>query len=166
MKEILASPEFWSSFAFILVILVFMRPLIKGLNGWTEKQVSAIHREQTSAREVLEKAEEIKKKYEKAYLNRFSEKQKMMQEADSEIAFLDEETHILTMDRINHKKQEVELRLKMIEENGRQDVKSKMLNQVLSDTRRRLKERDEPEDPEKVLQTALNVLDEKGKAFF
>ena len=163
MNNIISSPEFWTSFAFILVIGLFMRPLLQGMRKWTDKRVNLIQKEQNEAREVLKKAEEMKKKYEKAYLNRFSEKQQMMQEADNEISALDEETHILTTDRINHKKQEIELRLKMIEENGRQDIKTKMLNQIIENTRSRLKKNELIEDSEEVLQNALIVLDEQGK---
>ena len=163
MNNIISSPEFWTSFAFVLVIGLFMRPLLRGMRKWTDKRVNLIQKEQNEAREVLKKAEEMKKKYEKAYLNRFSEKQQMMQEADNEISALDEETHILTTDRINHKKQEIELRLKMIEENGRQDIKTKMLNQIIENTRSRLKKNELIEDSEEVLQNALIVLDEQGK---
>lgn len=163
MNNIISSPEFWTSFAFILVIGLFMRPLLQGMRKWTDKRVNLIQKEQNEAREVLKKAEEMKKKYEKAYLNRFSEKQQMMQEADNEISALDEETHILTTDRINHKKQEIELRLKMIEENGRQDIKTKMLNQIIENTRSRLKKNELIEDSEEVLQKALIVLDEQGQ---
>lgn len=163
MRDILSSAEFWSGFAFILVVGMFIRPLLRGLNKWTEKQVALIRQEQNTARDVLKKAEEMKKKYEKAYQNRFIEKQKLMREADNEIILLDEETHQLTTDRINHKKQEIELRLKMIEENGRQDIKSKLLTQILTDTRRHLKKQEADEDIEKVLQQAMNILDKKGK---
>ena len=163
MNDILSSSEFWTGFAFVLVVGLFMRPLLRGMSKWTDKRVNLIQKEQNEAREVLKKAEEMKKKYEKAYLNRFSEKQQMMQEADNEISALDEETHILTTDRINHKKQEIELRLKMIEENGRQDIKTKMLNQILSDTRRYLKKQETSENAEDVLQNAFSVLEEQGK---
>lgn len=163
MNDILSSSEFWTGFAFVLVVGLFMRPLLRGMSKWTDKRVNLIQKEQNEAREVLKKAEEMKKKYEKAYLNRFSEKQQMMQEADNEISALDEEMHILTTDRINHKKQEIELRLKMIEENGRQDIKTKMLNQILSDTRRYLKKQESSENAEDVLQNAFSVLEEQGK---
>lgn len=163
MNDILSSSEFWTGFAFVLVVGLFMRPLLRGMSKWTDKRVNLIQKEQNEAREVLKKAEEMKKKYEKAYLNRFSEKQQMMQEADNEISALDEEMHILTTDRINHKKQEIELRLKMIEENGRQDIKTKMLNQILSDTRRYLKKQETSENAEDVLQNAFSVLEEQGK---
>ena len=82
MNDILSSSEFWTGFAFVLVVGLFMRPLLRGMSKWTDKRVNLIQKEQNEAREVLKKAEEMKKKYEKAYLNRFSEKQQMMQEAD------------------------------------------------------------------------------------
>lgn len=163
MNDILSSSEFWTGFAFVLVVGLFMRPLLRGMSKWTDKRVNLIQKEQNEAREVLKKAEEMKKKYEKAYLNRFSEKQQMMQEADNEISALDEEMHQLTKDRINHKKQEIELRLKMIEENGRQDIKSKLLNQILTDTRNHLRKQETAENTEELIQRAMNILDEKGK---
>lgn len=159
---IFSSPEFWVSFAFILVVMIFVHPLFRSLSRWTEKQADFIRQEQKEAKDILKKAEEIKKKYEKAYLNRFTEKQKMLQEAEREIAVLDEETHLMTLDKINRKKQELDLRLKMIEENGRQDIKSKMLSQILSDTRYRLKKRETDENMEEVLKNALNILDKQG----
>ena len=160
---VISSPEFWISFAFLLVVGIFSVPLFRGLNKWTEKQVALIQQEQDEAKEILKKAEEIKKKYEKAYLKRFVEKQKMFQEAESEIAVLDEEAQLMLQDKMNRKKQELELRLKMIEENGRQDIKGKMLEQILMDTRYRLKNHKDDEDIELVLQHALNILDKQGK---
>ncbi len=163
MRDILSSAEFWSGFAFVLVIGLFVRPLLRRLNKWTEKQVALIRQEQNTAQDALKKAEEMKKKYEKAYQNRFIEKQKLIREADNEIILLDEETHQLTTDRINHKKQEIELRLKMIEENGRQDIKSKLLTQILVETRRHLKKKETDEDIGEVLQNAIKILDKQGQ---
>ena len=166
MIELFSSPEFWNGFAFLIVIAVFVRPFLRAVKRWTEKKVALMRQEQTAAKDVLLKAGEIKEKYEKAYANRFAEKRRLMQEADNEIAVLDEEMYLLTTDRINRKKQEVDLRLKMIEENGRQDIKRKMLNQILEDTRRRLKKKEFSENAEDVLQNALNALDEQGENFF
>ena len=64
-----------------------------------------------------------------------------MAEADSEIAVLQEETDQRTNDVILHKKQETALRLKMIEENSRQDVKNKMLRRIVRRTEKNLTER-------------------------
>jgi F0F1-type ATP synthase membrane subunit b/b' len=166
MIDMFSSPEFWNGFAFVLVLIVFMPSFLEGLKRWTEKKVDLIHREQTAAQEVLKKAEEIKTKYEKAYINRFSEKRRLMQEADNEIVVLDEEQRLLTMDRINRKKQEIDLRLKMIAENGRQDIKRKILNQIIEDTRCRLKKKAFSENAEDVLQNALKALDKQGQNFF
>ena len=166
MIEFFSSPEFWNGFAFLIVIAVFVRPFLRAVKRWTERKVTLMRQEQTAAKDVLLKAGEIKEKYEKAYANRFAEKRRLMQEADNEIAVLDEEMYLLTTDRINRKKQEVDLRLKMIEENGRQDIKRKMLNQILEDTRRRLKKKEFSENAEDVLQNALNTLDEQGENFF
>ena len=45
-------------------------------------------------------------------------------------------------------------------------TKRKMLNQILEDTRRRLKKKEFSENAEDVLQNALNTLDEQGENFF
>ena len=59
---VISSPEFWISFAFLLVVGIFSVPLFRGLNKWTEKQVALIQQEQDEAKEILKKDKKVQKK--------------------------------------------------------------------------------------------------------
>jgi len=138
MSHLLQSPEFWTSFAFLIVVVFALKPVARFLDRWGQKKAEQIQTEQQTARELLEKAKTLKNRYETAYRNRQAEREKLLAEADQEIMVLETETQHHLDERIAHKTQEITLRLKMIEENGRQDIKGKMLNRILTDTRSRL----------------------------
>lgn len=141
MRAIIQTPEFWTSIAFILAVVFAVRPIARLLIAWGQKQAEQIRKNQQAAHDVLEKAEALRDQYNAAYQNRYAERRKLMAEADSEIEFLETETQQRMQDRMAHKTQEVELRLKMIEENGRQDIKGKMLTRVVGEAKRSLERR-------------------------
>ena len=138
MTAIFQAPEFWTSLAFILVVVVSIRPVMRYLNKWAAGKADEIQKRRQAAKDVLKKAEELKKQYEKTYQNRQVEQRQSLETAENEIAFLENETQQVAADRMARKNQEIELRLKMIEENGRHDIKSKMLSRVVSDTKNKL----------------------------
>jgi len=138
MTTILQAPEFWTSLAFVLVVTVSVRPVMRFLDKWAAGKAEEIRKRQQAAKDVLKKAEELKKQYEKTYQNRQAEQRQSLEAAENEITFLENETLQVASDRMARKNQEIELRLKMIEENGRQGIKSKMLTRVVSDTKNKL----------------------------
>ena len=162
------APEFWIAVAFFSVVIVFMRPVVRWVSGWSQKQADAIRAQQQEAADLLKKAGELKQEYEQAYKNRMSEWQKMMDEADKEIHSLEAESNQRTQDRILHHTQEVKMRLKMISESGRRDIKRQMLNRVIRKTYQTLeKQRDAaplPDDSEVLLKQACRALDSYAPA--
>ena len=168
MSEILSAPEFWTSLAFVIVVLVLARPAAKYLNRWAGKKADDIRKRQQDAKDVLKKAENLKKQYEKAYQNRHAEQHQSLEEAENEIQFLKNEADQMAADRMARKNQEIELRLKMIEENGRQDIKSKMLARVVSNTKNKLTAmRDSDkiiENTDDLVKQAFDALDGVAKA--
>ncbi len=137
------SAEFWSSVAFVIVVAVALRPVGRYLNRWTKRQDAQITAELEQAKNLRAQAEELKDEYQKAFQNRWKERAKLMREADREIEDLRAETESKTHDRILHKRQEVALRLKVIEENGRQEVKNQMLSKVVRCAGERLRAQSE-----------------------
>lgn len=132
------SPEFWTSMAFLGVVLIFMRPFMRYLDRWAKKQAALVQKNREEARSVRKRAETVLKQYEAVNRNRETERGRLLAEADEEISFLEQEFEQRTADRIARKKQEMALRLKTIEENGRQDVKNKMLNRIVGLARKDL----------------------------
>ena len=113
------SPEFWTSIAFLGVVFTFMRPFVRYLNRWAKKQAALVQKNREEARAVRKRAETLLKQYEAVNRDRETERGRLLAEADTEISFLEQEFEQRTADRIARKKQEMALRLKTIEENGR-----------------------------------------------
>ena len=130
MKQIFENPEFWSAIAFVLVVLVALRPVARFLNKWTDKQGTIIINRQNEAITVLNKAKKLKQEYEKLYQQRWLKHKQMLEQADTEIALLKEEIKQNTCDKISRKNQEITVRLKTIEENGYQNIKNKILFRI------------------------------------
>ena len=162
MTHILQSPEFWTAMAFIFVVGVALRPVLRGLNRWAGRQAEQIRLNRQEAEAVLKKAKDLKQTYEKNYRHRAVERQRIMKAADDEIVALTAETEQRMRDRQIRKKQEVELRLKMMAESGRQDIKRQMLNRVIRQTANLLEERrDNPsEQSADLLKQAFSALDQ------
>lgn len=165
MKQFFENPEFWSAVAFVLVVLVALRPVIRFLNKWTDKQGMIILNRQKEAFDILEKAKNLKLKYDKMYQNRWLDQKQMLEQADAEISVLDAELKQTTSDKIARKNQEIAVRLKNIEENGFQNVKNKVLSKVISEAKKIFKMRfdgDEiSENTDDLLETVFHVLKNK-----
>ena len=159
----LETPEFWSAFAFILVVLVVGRPLRRALSAWGERKAKAIQDQIDEAQKLVKQAEKLKEQYRMAYARRSSERQKLMREADTEIRFLETELSDQSSDRVRRKSQEVEMRLKMIAEHGRQDVKKRMVTRVINKTEKLLENREEytseNENMNDLVENACRALD-------
>ncbi len=143
LQTILMNPEFWMSFAFVLVVAVAVRPLYRFVRRWGAKEALVVQKSLKEAKDVRKKAEALVAEYEAAVRQQADLRRGALSEADAEIAVFEQESAQQTDDKILHKKQEVALRLKTIEENGRQDVKKKMLERVLNRTEQKLSERRE-----------------------
>ena len=158
MMHFIQSPEFWSSSAFVLLVAVMARPAKRLLKKWGQKQASAVRKQQAEAAEVLKKAEALEAQYKSLYQKRNQERRKVMREAEQEIQFLEQDLLKQTNDRIARKNQEVDLRLKRIAENGRQDIKRKMLSRLVKQTENQLA-RTENEDMDDLIRKACEALE-------
>ena len=136
--DLIKAPEFWTSLAFILVILISSRPLSKALKAWGKRKADSIQNRFTEAKKLVAQAEKLKKQYESAYGRRSSERQKLMHEAEIEIRFLEADSLAQSSDRMKRKSKEVEMRLKMIAEHGRQGIKHQILEHVVRKTKKLL----------------------------
>jgi F-type H+-transporting ATPase subunit b len=165
MTQIFENPEFWSAVAFVIVVLVALRPVRRFLNKWTDKQKTIILNRQKEADDILDKAKNLKLKYDKIYQDRWLEQKQMLEQADSEISLLKAEVEQSTGDKISRKNQEMAIRLKTIEENGYQNVKNKVLSKVISETKKMFKtclnEDEVTENPDDLLETVFRVLKNK-----
>ena len=165
MIQIFENPECWSAVAFIIVVLVAMRPIGRFLNKWTDKQKMIILKNQKEADDILDKAKNLKLKYDKIYQDRWLKQKQMLEQADLEISVLKAEVEHSTSDKISRKNQEMAVRLKTIEENGYQNVKNKVLSKVISETKKMFKtclnEDEVTENPDDLLETVFRVLKNK-----
>jgi len=158
MMHFIQSPEFWSSSAFVLLVAVMARPAKRLLKKWGQKQASAVRKQQAEAAEVLKKAEVLEAQYKSLYQKRNQERRKVMREAEQEIQFLEQDLLKQTNDRIARKNQEVDLRLKRIAENGRQDIKRKMLSRLVKQAENQLA-KTENEDMDDLIRKACEALE-------
>jgi len=156
------SAEFWVGLAFVMVLCLALYPLCKWLSAWGEKQANLVRNRLDEANALKVKAEKLAKQYEQAYQKRTQERQHLIQEADKEIQFLKTDALQQSHDRMQRKQQEVAIRLKMIEENGRQDIKRKMLKQVVNKTKTLLKANRNAlaDNPETLTDQVCQALDE------
>ena len=136
--EFIETPEFWSTLAFLIIVLMSVRPLKRALKSWGKQQADGVRKQFDEAKNLVEQAEKLKQQYESAYVRRSSERQKLMREAETEIRFLEADALEHSSDQMRRKNQEVEMRLKMIAEHGRQDIKRKMLDRVVGKTEKML----------------------------
>ena len=157
--SVFQSPEFWSSSAFVLVVLGLMKPGNRLLKKWGQKQADQICKQQKDAKNVLKKAKTLKALYQAVYQNRNKERQKIMREANREIRFLEQEWLSQTHDRIARRNQETELRLKRIAENGQQDIKRKMLDRLVKQAQVGLA-KSEDEDTDILIKKACQALEQ------
>ena len=158
MMHFIQSPEFWSSSAFVLSVAVMARPAKRLLKKWGQKQADGIRKQQAEAADVLKKAEALEAQYKALYQKRSQERRKVMREVDREIQFLEQDLLKQTNDRIARKNQEVDLRLKRIAENGRQDIKRKMLSRLVKQTESQLA-KTENENMDDVIKRACEALE-------
>ena len=132
--EFFETPEFWSAVAFFCVVLVVVTPLSRALNAWGKRRAGEVQNQFDEAQKLVDQAQKLKDQYQAAYAGRGGTRQKLMREADVEIRFLETELLSQSADQMRRKTQEVEMRLKMIAEHGRQDVKRKMLKKIVQKT--------------------------------
>ena len=158
MMHFIQSPEFWSSSAFVLLVAVMVRPAGRLLGKWGQKQADDIRKQQKEATEVLKKAEALEAQYKTLYQKRNQERRKVMREVDREIQFLKQDLLKQTNDRIARKNQEVDLRLNRIAENGRQDIKRKMLSRLVKQTENQLA-KTENENMDDIIKKACEALE-------
>lgn len=163
MTEWLKNPEFWTATAFILVVGAGMRPLFRFLKRWAARQADAVRQTAQQAADMRQKAQALKDKYEASYRGRWTVQRTLMEQADAEVERLTADATAQARERMARKNQEIEIRLNMIADNGRQDIKGKMLARVVADARRRAAERrDDPgytEQASVVLDETLAALD-------
>ena len=139
--EFFETPEFWSATAFFLVVLVVVGPASRALESWGKRRAETVQSRFDEAQKLVDQAKQLKEQYQVSYAGRNAERQKLMREADVEIRFLETELLGQSADQMRRKTQEVEMRLKMIAEHGRQDVKRKMLKKVVQKTEKLFKKK-------------------------
>jgi len=128
---LIETPEFWSAFAFIVVILLAEKPLRRALDTWGKQRAKNIQNQIDEAQKLLDQAQKLRDQYEQAYTRRGLERQKLVREAETEIRFLETEALEQSSDRMRRKNQEVDMRLQMIAEHGRHDIKHQILERVV-----------------------------------
>ena len=161
--KVIQSPEFWTSLAFVVVAFMMIKPGYRFLKKWGQKKADIIIRQQKEAQDILQKAKALETQYKTVFQHRTAERKKALRDAEKEIRFLKDEALGQTEDRIKRKKREVELRLKMIAENGEQDIKRRMLSKLVKQTESLLQEKQE-EDTQKIIEKACLALDRYGPA--
>ena len=153
------SSEFWSACAFLALLLFSLRPLHRALHRWGCRQADAVRARQRAARDVLRQAVTLCRQYEAAYRHRQTERLDLLAAADSEIAFLEADTRRQTTDLLRRHRQEIDLRLRMIADNGRRDMQTRLLTTLMTKTRERLATTPRPTNSKDVLQRAFAALD-------
>ena len=163
MTHALQSAEFWTGVAFCGVFLGMLWPLGRYLKRWGLFQADRVLAEQRAADQVLAEAEALKTQYESAYQKRQAERQKMILEAEADIAFLATEAQKRLADRKMRQTQEVQLRLKIIEENGHRDIQRKLVEHLMTTVNQRFRQRQAAgsivENPDELVTHACHTLD-------
>ncbi len=135
---ILQNPEFWVSLAFVLVVLIAFRPLGHYLSSWGQKRAKHIEEDIQHAQALEEEAAQLLASYRKKERRKNKERAEILASAGQEIDFLWREAEQKITDQRTHKKQEAEHRLKMLQEQGHQEIKNKILMSVLQKTEQKI----------------------------
>jgi len=155
----ISHPEFWTSLAFVLIVVLALRPVGRFLKRWTIQEDNKIQQARDEVEALCQKAETLKGEYEKAYLERFNTKAEKMKEAEAEIELLKKEVAQESEEKMDHTNQEMALRLKMIEENGLWNLKKQLVNQVVLETQKKLSEMVIHENANALIDEAFEALD-------
>jgi len=155
----ISHPEFWTSLAFVLIVILALRPVGRTLKKWTLAEDEKIQQARDEVEALCQKAEELRAGYEKAYMTRFDTKEEKMKEAEQEIALLKKEVAKESEEKTDHVNQEMSLRLKMIEETGLGNLKKQLVDQVVSETQKKLAETHIKENADFIISEAFEALD-------
>lgn len=154
--RILNNSEIWLTVASIFVVVISIKPLIRFIHKWAQKEVLNVQDSLKKATDIRIKAADLLAEYQVKIENQSKLRQQVMAEADAEIALFQTDIQQRTDDIILHKKQEMALRLKMITENSQQDIKNKMLNRILKKTEKELIERRKKSEIVEDMDTVVN----------
>lgn len=161
------SPEFWVSIGFVLVVIVAFRPLKRYLATWGKKEAEHVQADIQNARKLKEEAADLLASYRKKTRRKNKERDEILASAGQEIDFLWREAEQKIKDQQAHKKQEAEHRLKMMQEQGHQEIKNKILTAVLQKTEQQILAQQKSgtltEDMDETLKKFFETLDNEAE---
>ena len=164
LKHSIQGPEFWMTFAFFAIIFIAFRPLKKFLATWGQKCATEVRAKLDEPANLRAEAEALLKKYENHTKNQDKEYADIMEQAKSEIDFLQKDFDERLNERLKRKDAETEVRLQMIRENGIKDMENQMLKMVVNRTYDLLAHHHKTEkDASKEIDKALNSVCETLK---
>lgn len=162
----LSNPEFWVGVAFCLVIVVFVRPVIKKARAWGKGQAEIIRNELSHAHLLRVEAEKLYEKYEAKAKNFDKEKESILEEGEKEVVALQQESDIQLQKKIEQKKKDVQARVEMLHENMSKDLTDMMMKQVMEKTKSVISQknvRQKTEDMDKALNDVLTIFEKTVK---
>lgn len=132
--EVISDPEFWTSIAFIGVVLIAIKPLATYLKKWGQAQAAQIKNKIDETADLKQKAFDLFQKYEIHTKNVKQEKAAITKEAETEISILQKQSEEDLKERLTYKTQAVQQRLQTMRKNAEQKSKEKILTALLSKT--------------------------------
>lgn len=82
------SAEFWVAMAFVLTVLLLIRPIYKAINGMISKRIEYISRRLANAAEIKDDAEKLLASYERKFRNIDKEVEAIIKKSQNEIDYI------------------------------------------------------------------------------
>lgn len=158
----LENPEFWAAVAFCIIVAIGIRPVLRKLKVWSQDQAELVKKELNEAHLLRQEAEDLYAKYEHHTQNLDQEKAEILQSAEKEVLFLQQEADENLSNRLAQKKREVQDRIQLIQENTRKDLTEQILEQVVSKTKEVLSDksiRQTPADMDAAIDQVFSTLE-------
>ncbi|MBQ8250707.1 MAG: hypothetical protein IJY92_02190 [Alphaproteobacteria bacterium] len=158
----LSNPEFWVGVGFCCVVTFLIFAARKKVKSWAVGQSEIVKTELKEAHNLRIEAEALYQKYEQHTKNLDVEKAAIMQEAEKEVVALQKEADDRLSKKIERKKQDVQDRINLIQENTRKDLTNVMMEQVMDKTKDLLGKKQikqSSSDMDKSLEDALKQLE-------
>lgn len=116
------NPEFWVAVAFVLVVAVLAKPVVRLLNEMLNRRIEAIADRITEAQKLNEDAQKMLAEYEKKYLNAEKEARNILRKSEKEIEFLKEDRLKKLEADMEMKQKEAEQRIKTAQEAAMKEI--------------------------------------------
>ena len=159
----LSNPEFWVGVSFCIVVSFLIYAARKNVKSWAAGQSDLVKNELQEAHNLRLEAEALYQEYEQRTKNLDVEKAEIMQQAEREVVALQKDADDKLSKKVERKKQDVQDRINLIQENTRKDLTNVIMGQVMDKTKDLLSQKQIRKSSKDMDHAIEDVLDQLEK---